>query len=85
MLDFYSLCTQHARLVASEHPETASTWPEMVRQKHAAGDDTHLYSGACEKPVLFVRYALAGVALALRSNLRRVVKNGPATHPAGGN
>ena len=56
MFDFYSQCTQHARLVASLHPETPSTWPEMSRQAHETGVDSRPYRVASEKPVLFVRH-----------------------------
>ena len=75
MFDFYSECTQHARLVASQHPETPSTWPEMIRQAHEADLDTRPYSGASEKPVLFVLYRFLSAWTALRLYRRQLRAN----------
>ena len=54
MFDFYSQCTQHARLVACLHPKTLTTWPDIVRQCHDADVGVHLYRTSSENPLPFV-------------------------------
>ena len=65
MFDFYSECTQHARIVACLHPKTLPTWPDIVRKCHDADADVgaHLYRTSSENPLpLFAAFlsALSG-------------------------
>ena len=80
MFDFYSQCTQHARLVASLHPDAPSTWSEMSRQAHEADMDTRPYSVASEKPVLFVRYRFLSAWTAWRLHRRQLPANSQVVH-----
>ncbi len=83
VFDFYSECTQHARLVASQHPETPSTWPEISRQAHEADMDTRPYSGASEKPVLFVLYRFLSAWTARRLYRRQRPAKRQVVHSQG--
>ncbi len=70
MFDFYSACTQHARLVASQHPETQPAWQDAVKQHHDADSDTRPY-GALERPATLVSYLFTSACLALRLHRQR--------------
>ncbi len=83
MFDFYSQCTQHARLVAFLHPETPSTWPEMSRHAHETDMDNRMYGVASEKPVLFVRYRFLSAWTARRLHRRQLPANRPMVHSQG--
>ncbi len=83
MFDFYSQCTQHARLVAFLHPETPSTWPEISRQAHEADVDTRPDNSTSGKPVRFVRYTFLGAWIALRLHRRQMPASRQAVHSPG--
>ena len=51
MFDFYSQCTEHARLVAWLHPNTLPTWPDTVRQCHDADIDANLHRAGSKNPL----------------------------------
>jgi hypothetical protein len=48
MFDVYSNCRADARSVAFSHPETLTTWPDMVRQNRDIDIDIRLYEVFCK-------------------------------------